>query len=212
MSIKKYHVFESEDQNSSSLTEDQIKFLDRCTTRDMRVSKTWRVNSDGLVDVRGDFDLRLDEGNLIHGIKFGTINGFFCCEGSLSSGKLEDLSGFPRVVEGYFSCIGNELTSLKGGPEIVHGNYYAGANKLISMEGGPKELRGNFSAKRNPVSHDTLSLLLDTMQAYNLPYKLALEEIATQLPYEDIELLDHEGIDENVWKLIVSYTRIKNTL
>jgi hypothetical protein len=38
----------------------------------------------------------------------------------------------------------------------------------------------------------------------------ALESLATTLPYEDLEKIDHTGIDKKLWNLILRYSNIRN--
>ena len=109
--IRNYKVFE----NNTDLTEDQTKFLNKCTYG------TWEVNPDtGLIDVQGRFwcnDMNLHN---FKGLRFGEVSVSFYC----SNNKLKTLKGSPREVGENFHCEGNPLISLKGAPSKV-GGYFA---------------------------------------------------------------------------------------
>ncbi len=117
------------------LTRDQRNFLKSCT------EGTWSINSEGKIDINGDF---LSQGNELVGFKgleFGEVSGKFFCNNNL----LTSLAGSPRKIDGRFTCFRNRLTSLEGGPEEVGGNYDCGRNNLlVSLSGAPKILKGEF--------------------------------------------------------------------
>lgn len=126
--------------------------------RDMRNLVT--INSDGTVDVRGDFhvfkDLAGSRSTQMSRlpIKFGKVDGTFGCnrvglttligcpdfvggEFHGSSNKLSNLEGFPKRVGGFINLMFNELTSLEGLPEIVD-KIWLQNNNLTSLKGCPR--------------------------------------------------------------------------
>jgi hypothetical protein len=103
--IRDYKLFESRD----GLTDEQRKFLDRIAPR------RWSVNSEGLVDVEGNFWCEGEGLEDFRGIRFGKVSGAFSCWGN----QLKTLEGSPREVGGSFRCDGNPLISLEGAPEVI---------------------------------------------------------------------------------------------
>jgi hypothetical protein len=103
--LRDYKLFES----SNGLTDEQRKFLDRYAL------ERWSVNSEGLVDVEGNF-LCYDQGlEDFLGIRFGKVSGSFIC----LSNQLRTLEGSPRWVDGDFDCCVNPLISLEGAPKVI---------------------------------------------------------------------------------------------
>jgi hypothetical protein len=103
--LRDYRLFESDD----GLTDEQRKFLDRYAL------ERWSVNSEGLVDVEGNFNC-YDQGlEDFLGIRFGKVSGSFMC----LSNQLRTLEGSPRGVGGDFDCCGNPLISLEGAPKVI---------------------------------------------------------------------------------------------
>ena len=89
----------------------------------------WTLNSDGLVDIRGN--VNLSSCNLTKlPLKFGEVTGYFQCEHNY----LTTLEGAPHTV-GNFDCQGNKLTSLEGAPRLVRGYFDFEDNKICSFEG-----------------------------------------------------------------------------
>ena len=145
------------------LTKAQTGFLNRY------VNGTWNLNSEGFVDVDGDFDCYEKRIKDFMGIKFGKISGNFCCsENKLTSlegapqevgkyfdchrNKLTSLVGAPQKVGGGFDCGDNQLTSLEGAPKISGDDFYCYNNKLTSLEGAPQKVGGNFSCSYNQLT------------------------------------------------------------
>ena len=102
--LKEYKLWEQ----SRELTPEQEGFLNRY------VKGTWRINSEGLVDVEGDFDCSGRGIKSLMGIRFGSVGGNFYCH----QNQLTSLKGAPREVGGNFYCDRNQLTSLKGAPRV----------------------------------------------------------------------------------------------
>ena len=103
--LRDYRLFESDD----GLTDEQRKFLDRYAL------ERRSVNSEGLVDVEGNFNC-YDQGlEDFLGIRFGKVSGSFMC----LSNQLRTLEGSPRGVGGDFDCCGNPLISLEGAPKVI---------------------------------------------------------------------------------------------
>ena len=74
-------------ESVSSLTQEQIDFLNDCTRG------KWKVNPDtGLIDVRGYFDCANMNLNDFKGLRFGKVSGDFRC----SYNNLKTLDGSPR--------------------------------------------------------------------------------------------------------------------
>jgi len=112
----------------------QIEFLNNCTTG------TWKINSEGLVDVDGDFNCRVMNLTDLKGIKFGRISGDFDCFGN----QLRTLEGAPREVGGYFDCNNNQLRTLEGAPREVGGYFDCSNNQLQTLEGAPETIGRAF--------------------------------------------------------------------
>ena len=158
--IRDYKLFESRD----GLTDEQRKFLDRIA------HGRWSVNSEGLVDVQGDFYCSGQGLEDFLGIRFGKVSGGFYCGGN----QLRTLDGAPREVGEYFGCYDNQLRTLEGSPRKVGDGFYCGINPLISLEGAPEVIMGSFRFKNiyfrynlqsflNEIDHikpDEISLLL----------------------------------------------------
>jgi len=120
-------------------------------TRKMLLKKvikgSYKINSDGLIDVDGDVDMSRQRINSILRFgKFGTVTGDFDC----SSNSLTSLDGCPEKVGGTFTCFSNNLTSLEGSP-IKAGNFNCSFNNLESLDGCPMEVEGNFDCSHNKL-------------------------------------------------------------
>ena len=122
--LKEYKLWEQ----SRELTPEQEGFLNRY------VKGTWRINSEGLVDVEGDFNCSGSGIKSLMGIRFGSVGGNFYC----SSNQLTSLEGAPEKVDGDFSCHSNQLTSLEGAPREVKGDFDCSYNQLTSLKGAPR--------------------------------------------------------------------------
>jgi hypothetical protein len=139
------HVKLFEDFNiPTSLTKQQIDWLDRCTKN----SKGWALNpSTGLVDVMGNFVCIAQNLNDFSGVKFGHVKGDFRIE----KNQLKSLDGAPLSVDGYFYCNNNQLTSLVGGPQTVGGDFDCSYNQLTSLVGAPLSVGGDFDCEMNKL-------------------------------------------------------------
>ena len=143
--IRKYKLFESRD----GLTDEQRKFLAKC------ISGIWSVNSEGLVDVWGNFLCENQELEDFLGIRFGKVSGrFYCVEN-----QLRTLEGSPRVVGENFNCRGNQLRTLEGSPREVGGDFWCYGNPLISLEGAPEVIKGHFSFNNTLLRYNLQSFL-----------------------------------------------------
>ena len=156
--IQGYRLFE----NVDSLTREQRKFLDKYTRG------RWSVNSEGLVDVEGDFYCPRQGLEDFLGIRFGKVSGNFWCDGN----QLRTLEGSPREVSGSFYCYGNQLKTLEGAPRKVDGNFYCYRNPLISLEGAPEVIKGYFCFK-NTYFRYTLESFLNWIDHIN-PEEISL--------------------------------------
>ena len=119
--LKDYKLWEQ----SRELTPEQEEFLNQY------VKGTWRINSEGLVDVEGDFDCSGRGIKSLMGIRFGSVRGNFHCYWN----QLTSLEGAPQEVRMNFDCSGNQLTSLKGAPREVGEGFHCYGNQLTSLEG-----------------------------------------------------------------------------
>ena len=136
--LKEYKLWEQ----SRELTTEQEGFLNRY------VKGTWRINSEGLVDVEGDFDCSLSGIKSLMGIRFGSVSVDFYCHRN----QLTSLEGAPEKVGGNFYCSYNQLTSLEGAPREVSGDFYCLYNQLISLEGAPREVKRDFDCSSNQLT------------------------------------------------------------
>ena len=135
--LKAYRIFESD----GSLTPLMEEFLNYNTLG------SWRINSEGLVDVEGNFRCltKIKEMSNLGGIKFGTISGDFTIRGM----GFTSLEGCPQKVGGTFDCSHNKLTSLIGSPQKVKGNFICINNQIERLDGCPQEVGGTFDCSRN---------------------------------------------------------------
>ena len=128
---------------STFLTEEQISWLDKCTT------EGWKLNpSTGLVDVIENFGCLGQSLTDFKGVRFGHIKGIFRC----SNNRLTNLEGAPQAVDGDFNCSSNQLTSLEGAPESVGGDFNCSRNQLTSLEGAPLTVGKHFYCADNQIT------------------------------------------------------------
>ena len=140
--LKTYRVFEAEPA-SLALTEEQISWLDDCTTG------IWKLNqSTGLIDIEGAFDCGSQGLKELKGVKFGKVSEDFDCDGN----QLTSLAGAPQTVNRDFSCYGNQLTSLVGAPQTVGGSFSCRENQLTTLEGAPQTVGGSFYCDQNQLT------------------------------------------------------------
>jgi hypothetical protein len=109
--------------------------------------RNWSINSNGLVDVKGNVYLSGIGLNKLP-LNFGHVSGYFVCGGN----KLTNLEGSPKSVGGDFSCSKNKLTNLEGCPQSVAGNFNCSTNQLTSLRFAPEEVEGEVSILPNPIS------------------------------------------------------------
>ena len=143
--LRDYRLFESRD----GLTDEQRKFLDGIARGG------WSVNSEGLVDIKGDFYCYGQGLEDFLGIRFGKVSGGFYCGGN----QLRTLDGAPREVGEYFYCSNNQLRTLKGSPRVVDGSFYCSRNPLISLEGAPEVIKDEFQFKNTWFDYNLQSFL-----------------------------------------------------
>jgi hypothetical protein len=222
--VKLFEDFSSQE----ALTEDQIKWLNRCT------KGTWNLNpSTGLIDVNGDFNCGQQDLTDFKGVAFGHVSGYFYCDNN----QLTSLEGAPQTVGEDFYCRSNRLTSLEGSPQTVNGNFYCHDNELTSLEGAapltvglgfycdnnqltslvgaPQTVR-HFFCSGNPASKKTLSSIFALMKK-GKSYQQALEKCWPNmnnedraLMYKDLKDLTPEEIRS--YQALATVNRIKNYL
>jgi len=196
--VKLYEAFST----STFLTEDQIKWLDRCA------KGRWKMNpSTGLIDVDGGFYCPEQGLTDFKGVAFGHISGssgsFYCDNNLLTSlvgapqsvdgmfycenNRLTSLVGAPQTVGEMFSCNNNRLTSLEGAPRIVGRGFYCRNNLLTSLKGAPQTVR-IFYCENNPVSKETLASIFALMKK-GKSYQQALGEHWPEMGNEDRALM-----------------------
>lgn len=128
---------------TSSLTQGQVAFLDRCTRG------KWTYNEGtGLVDIVGYFNCDGQGLKNLQGIRFGEVSENFLC----NNNRLTLLEGAPQTVGGYFSCHDNTLTTLEGAPQTVDGNFLCYNNALTTLEGAPQTVGGMFFCFSNRLT------------------------------------------------------------
>jgi hypothetical protein len=180
--LKEYRVFES----LAELTPEQVKFLDRYARG------SWQLNSDGLVDVEGDFNC-YGGGLKSLPVAFGSVSGLFNC----SRNKLTSLEGAPGEVGDNFYCDDNRLTSLKGAPGKVGGNFYCDDNRLTSLEGAPEKVGGDFFCHNNPVESKTLRMIMrKLLDNPGMPYGTVLAALKSKIAVEDWDKLDRTAMQD----------------
>ena len=202
--LKEYKLWEQ----SRELTPEQEGFLNRY------VRGTWRINSEGLVDVEGDFNCSGSGIKSLMGIRFGSVGGnFYCHNNQLTSlegaprevrgdfycheNQLTSLEGAPREVKRDFDCSSNQLTSLEGAPREVKRDFYCDRNQLTSLEGAPREVGGGFYCESNPISDETMKLICQKMMENpEMEYGAILASLQSRIPQEDREKLDKNSLDK----------------
>ena len=109
-------------------------------------SWTWKLNSDGLVDIKGNVYLYGKNLKKLP-LKFGEVTGYFDC----AKNQLTSLEGAPHTVGDFFNCEINQLTSLEGAPRSVGSGFNCEYNKLTSLEGAPRSVGSNFWCENNNI-------------------------------------------------------------
>ena len=184
--ISNYKTFINESSGATTLTTEQIDFLNRC------VRGTWKLNDEEFVDVDGNFDCFNKGISDFKGIKFGKVNGDFDC----SYNNLSSLEGCPKEVVGHFDCSHNKLSSLEFAPERVRNSFYCQNNSLTSLDGVPKKVRGFFYFDHNEgISSETLKMISIQMKVIKSDYKTVLKSLWKEIPIEDKILLYTPDLD-----------------
>jgi len=114
----------------------------------------YMINDDLSIDVKDEFPLELQgyskgfpNGELPPYINFNSTGDF-----DVDDCGLKSLRGFPKKIDGYFSCQMNELNSLAGGPKEVFGSYYCNGNPGKFTE---KDIRNVCYVTREIQGEDT---------------------------------------------------------
>ena len=200
--IKLFEAF-----STTSLTEDQKIWLDKCA------KGGWSLNPlTGLVDVDGNFDCSSQGLKDFKGVAFGHVKGYFNC----ANNQLTSLDGAPKTVNGDFYCYLNQLTSLKGAPKTVGWSFYCDSNQLTSLEGAPQTVDRGFFCGRNPVSKEALESIFKIMKK-GKSYQQALEEFWPEMDNDDRLLMykDHNSLtpeEIRKYQALATVNRIKNYL
>ena len=163
--IVNYKTFINESSDASTLTPEQIDFLNKY------VIGKWKLNDEGVVDVDGVFNCFSKGISDFKEIKFGKINGDFNC----SYNNLTSLEGCPKEVGGNFYCHYSNLTSLEGRPKEVGGFFYFEYNEGVSTE--------------------ILKSIFSKMLKFKLDYSDALKSLWSEIPIEDKVLLYSSDLD-----------------
>ncbi len=96
-------------------------------------------------------------------------------------------------IEGNFDCAKKKLKDFKGVRfGVVTGDFNCDDNKLTSLEGAPQEVGGSFYCYENPITANTLELILKVMQTKGLEYKLALSSVKSKIQVKEWELLSKD--------------------
>ena len=183
--IKEYNqLFESEQELTQELTQEQKDWLDKCV-----FGKWWVNPQTGLVDVDMSFQCS-GQGPGFNGVRFGHIRKNFIC----SESRLSSLDGAPQSVGESFSCNFNSLTTLEGEPKEVGGNFNCAGNSLTSLVGAPQRVGGDFYFINNPISDAIASGVLKRMRGRKISLEQAVSELWSEIPEEDkIYLAKHNS-------------------
>jgi hypothetical protein len=223
--ISNYKTFINESTGASTLTAEQIDFLDRC------VRGTWKLNDEEFVDVDGNFDCFNKGISDFKGIKFGKVNGDFDC----SYNNLSSLEGCPKEVVGHFDCSHNKLSSLEFAPERVRSSFYCSHNNLTSLEFAPERVKNSFYCQNNSltsldgvpkkvggffyfdhnegISSETLKMISIQMKVIKSDYKTVLKSLWSEIPVEDKVLLyssDLDWVEEDEGSKLSNLKKYKN--
>ena len=226
--IKPYRIFEAGATAPAALTEEQIKWLNKCA------AGSWKLNRQtGLINVDGNFDCSGQGLTDFKVVKFGKVSGnFYCNNNQLTSlegapqrvsrgfnchyNQLTTLEGAPQSVGRSFFCHSNQLTSLEGAPQTVGEGFYCSDNVLTSLVGAPRKVGGDFRCEDNPVSETTLKAIFALMEK-GMAYQQALEEFWPDMSDEDRALIykkmpDLSPEDVRKYKALATYGNIKGYL
>lgn len=184
----------------SKLNKKQVEFLN--TVADYN----WSENPDGTIHVSGSVHL---ENRMLTkvSVKFSEVEETIRGENN----RFTSLEWLPEKIGLNLYLDNNELTSLKGCPKIVGGDFYCGKNKLKNLEGCPESIGGNFDFKMNqintlkwfpkkvkkscfyygnPISEDTLSILIRAMYSENVDYFNAVLDCLEDIPEKDLKIME----------------------
>jgi hypothetical protein len=184
-------------ETQTRLTAEQMVWLNESS------NGIWEINPQtGLVDVKGFFECSGQGLTDFKGVRFGNIwKGFYCEHNSLtslagapqkvggsffcSSNSLTTLEGAPETVDGDFYCDRNRLSSLEGSPEIVGGGFSCCDNYITSLDGAPQVVEGDFYCEGNPISEESMKVVLQTMSKEGLTLEEAVSKCWPDIPEED---------------------------
>ena len=121
--------------------------VDLLLKRHFQITGTWKLNSQGLVDVEGKVIGETQPADRLC-VAFGHVSGNF----TFAATNLRTLEGAPHTVGGRFECFQTKLHSLKGAPRTVGGDFQVGNNQLTSLQGGPLEVGGNYGVHLNHLT------------------------------------------------------------
>ena len=109
------HVKVFEEFRHGDLTPEQVEWLNSV------VQGTWKLTSEGRVDVNGSVNASSRKDLKTFPVEFGKVTGSFDCSNCPS---LTTLQGSPRKVTGGFFCYEcASLTTLQGSPSEVGGGF-----------------------------------------------------------------------------------------
>ena len=131
------HVKVFEEFRHVDLTPEQVEWLNSV------VKGTWKLTSEGRVDVNGSVNAAARKDLKTFPVEFGKVTGSFDCSNCPS---LTTLQGSPRKVGGDFYCSGcDSLTTLQGSPSEVGGDFDCyHCPSLTTLQGSPSEVGGSF--------------------------------------------------------------------
>lgn len=193
-----------------TLTEEQIEWLNECTTRTFSTS-TWKLNPQtGLVDVDGGFNCSEQDLSDFKGVRFGVVKwDFFCYDNQLTS-----LEGAPQKVRGDFWCYDNLLTSLEGAPREVGKSFRCEYNLLTSLVGAPREVGGDFFCQDNPVPQRILESIFSLMRK-GASYEEVLRKKWKEYSHETKSLLyraEYQWIPQEEHKMLSALNKVNSVL
>ena len=132
------HVKVFEEFKHGDLTPEQVEWLNSV------VKGTWKLTSEGRVDVNGSVNASSRKDLKTFPVEFGKVTDNFYC---YSCASLTTLQGSPSEVGGNFVCSGcDSLTTLQGSPGKVTGHFYCyDCASLTTLQGSPSKVGGDFN-------------------------------------------------------------------
>lgn len=107
---------------------------------------------------------------------------------------LESLEGCPKLAD-TLDVEFNQLKNLKGAEDSRIRIMMIGFNRINSLEGLPKDLE-DIKGRNNPVSSETLSMILASMDANpEMPYGAVLASLESRIPERDWKILDKSAME-----------------